>query len=263
LIEEAEGLALTGGNSSGNQSAAVAAAPVLGYSSQMLRVNSNLEGATYQRGWRLGVWGSTSFKYFGTDYVIGSAVTPVGSQSVVFREFASYVAPGVTPVTLSSSGEGVLVAGSYSVPGDRYAVWMGGYSGVADVTWSADSDRDGASNLLEYALNLSPTQSDAREMAAGGVGTGGLPSLSVERGAGGEVSALRLEWVQRRQSELVYQAEKSTALGAAGGGAQGGWEPVTSPAPVLSDIDTTWQRATLTLPAGGTALFVRLNVSIP
>jgi hypothetical protein len=205
LIEEAEGLAVTGGNSSGNQSGAVAAAPVFGYDPAAMLVESNLSGEDYRDGWQLSDW--EDYYEFGTEYGIGSDIRALGTQTMEFNEFAGFVAPGATPVTLSTSGSGVLVAATYQASGTTLSAWLGGFSGLSDLSALGDDDRDGIPNLLEYAFNLHPVQTNRHTLTPGS-GVSGLPAHDVQKSSG-TVTGIQVEWLQRKNSGLSYSVERS------------------------------------------------------
>ena len=181
----------------------------------------------------------------------------MGTQTMQFNEFAGFVAPGATPVTLSTSGDGVLVAATYQAAGTTLSGWLGGFSGISDLSALGDDDHDGIPNLLEYAFNLHPGQSDRHRLDPGS-GVSGLPAHGLQKN-GNTVTGIQLEWLQRKNGGLSYSVERSATM-------SGNWDAITTPAPNVTDIDGTWQRATLTVPpdpSSTTRTFVRIKVTTP
>jgi hypothetical protein len=124
----------------------------------------------------------------------------------------------------------------------------------------ADPDADGVSNLMEYALNLSPTSSGAPVVEAE-TGTSGLPLIAPAATESTEELSLHVEYIRRKASAypgITYTLQLSTDL--AGGPAS--WASATGSVNVTS-IDATWERVTIdTTPVQSTALFGRLLVTM-
>lgn len=115
-----------------------------------------------------------------------------------------------------------------SIP-NHYAAWASA-NGIGGQAASADFDKDGIANLVEYALGLDPTLSSGQA----GTNSGGVLSFSK-----GEVASAN--------GDVNYQIEASTDLA--------GWSPVT---PAVDD-DGTISSA---LPAGETRKFLRLRITL-
>jgi autotransporter-associated beta strand protein len=112
---------------------------------------------------------------------------------------------------------------------NHYAAWAIA-NGLAGQAASDDFDKDGISNLVEYALGLNPTASNG----APGTFSGGILSFS----KGPEASA---------NGDVIYQIEQSDHLT--------GWSPVT---PTVNDDDTI----SFALSLGETRKFLRLKITL-
>jgi hypothetical protein len=115
-----------------------------------------------------------------------------------------------------------------SIP-NHYAAWASA-NGIGGQPASADFDKDGIANLVEYALGLDPTLSSSQP----GTNSGGVLSFSKGR-------------VASANGDLIYQIEASADLA--------GWIPVT---PTVDD-DGTISSA---LSAGETRKFLRLRITL-
>jgi hypothetical protein len=91
----------------------------------------------------------------------------------------------------------------------------------------ADFDKDGVTNLVEFAFNLDPTKG---RRAAGGGSTGRLPIAQME--GSGDDARLVLEYLRRRGSDLVYTPQFSDDLSA--------WSPASG-VPVVEDLGDGWE----------------------
>jgi hypothetical protein len=92
-------------------------------------------------------------------------------------------------------------------------------------------------------------------MVAPGTGIAGLPSIQIQ--GSGTNAALRLEFVRRIGSTLIYVPQKSANLTS--------WQATTSVA-TISAIDVNWERVVITEPCDATitpALFGRVQVNLP
>jgi arylsulfatase A-like enzyme len=147
----------------------------------------------------------------------------------------------IYPWALAASEISSLAARSaQAVARDQWYFQHGGSDLPSTTEWLADSDHDGFSLLLEYALGGNPTIAD-RSIA---------PILSV---AGDGFS---FSYNLRRDSGLIYQAERSQTLSAESWTPYG--TPVLGPHPQLKDFE----QAGVTLPASSAAAgFIRLMVS--
>jgi ELWxxDGT repeat protein len=119
----------------------------------------------------------------------------------------------------------------------------------------ADPDKDGISNLLERAFNLSPVQA-GMPILVPGVGTAGLPRVQTITGLGG-VTGLSVQYIRLKASTnpgIIYLPEFSSNLGAFWSAASG-LESVES-------IDSNWERVTIQdNSTGQRARFGRVKVS--
>jgi len=136
------------------------------------------------------------------------------------------------------------------VTNTAYHAWATG-SGISggNFALAANPAKDGVSNLIKYAFNLNPALPDLRVLSTGSFG---LPTTS---SSGGGV--LRIEFIRRIGSGLVYAPEKSTNLSL--------WVPITSPA-VISPIDSNWERVVHHEPWDRLVtpqIFSRLSVTLP
>ncbi len=112
---------------------------------------------------------------------------------------------------------------------------------------------DGVENLKKFGFNMNLNESDHRTMIPG-TGTGGLPSISTPDGA--PVGTLRIEFVRRMGSGLIYTPQKSTDLSA------GSWVRVRSE-PTVSSINELWERVVYEVPPAAdpeTRCFARVKV---
>ncbi len=124
---------------------------------------------------------------------------------------------------------------TYSLPaGDAYTTWAAANGlTAANNGILLDPEKDGASNLIEFAFNLNPLVSDAKEATASSLS--GLPFGKTVALPGGR--ALELTFLRRKApggTGLTYTAQFSSSLGAWSGGLvptvislNGDWERVT------------------------------------
>ena len=112
----------------------------------------------------------------------------------------------------------------------------------------ADPDKDGISNLIEYACDLDPTTADNREFVAA-IGKG-VPSISLNG------LDTQVQFPQRLAStnpQIITTVQASSTLGS------GSWAP-SSGISTVAPLRTGWQTATHSVGAVPPALFLRLNV---
>jgi poly(3-hydroxybutyrate) depolymerase len=116
---------------------------------------------------------------------------------------------------------------------------------------------DGVANLLKFAFNLAPNPGDlnvpnARVMTSGG--SSGLPLVQPD-GA----NHLTLTFVRRKaESGVTYAPEGAGDL-------RSGWSALTA-SPVVTSLDSTWERVTYTdaeLISASSKRFLRVRVYIP
>ncbi len=135
------------------------------------------------------------------------------------------------------------------------------WSGLAQLEGEASLEGavahgDGVNNLLKYAFNLNGSGPDTKSLIPAAGDTRGLPGLSVVNQADGGI-VLRLEYLRRKNSGLVYIPQISTNAG--------GWEHFDHE-PVVTSINDQWERAEITSSAeseGEPRRFIRLKVSLP
>lgn len=112
---------------------------------------------------------------------------------------------------------------------------------------------DGVPNLLKYAFNMNAAGADVRVLAAGG--SAGLPQITVDQS--GPKPALRVAFLRRKGSGLIYTPQRSAALDTFV--SMTGAETVTA-------INDQWEQVTVTetnpLPPATTS-FARVQVAIP
>jgi hypothetical protein len=137
----------------------------------------------------------------GTTYEILKAQTRIGTFGTVVSVCfdATYPATGTPPVSLNNV---VLVAKEAS-SGLDFNTWaeMNDLHG-ADASCSADKDRDGCCNMVEYALNMDPRAAD-------------MPPMQCTRETIGGVSWLMIRyrrWDDRISAGLNYEGEWSENL---------------------------------------------------
>jgi hypothetical protein len=132
------------------------------------------------------------------------------------------------------------------------ATWAAGYGLTgADVSATATPASDGINNLLKYAFNLNPIQSDVRVLTAG-TGNAGLPLITW-----GEGGALRFEFLRRKGAGLTYTPQLSGSVAA------GTWQPAAA-IPTITNVDAEWERVVVVEPLPAemkTRVFARLLVT--
>ena len=141
---------------------------------------------------------------------------------------------GVITITASNS-TGVLATVQFHLLVESnflsYAAWVASYGLTGpDANPGTSLPRDGISNLLRYAFNITPSVNSPASIQPG-VGNSGLPYIVRIITPSGPV--LRYEHVRRRGATLIYTPKKSTDLIA--------WIPLTS-VPTISNIDALWER---------------------
>ncbi|MEM9235970.1 MAG: putative Ig domain-containing protein, partial [Verrucomicrobiota bacterium] len=135
---------------------------------------------------------------------------------------------------------------------EAYFAWAStvGLSGAG-----ADPDAapfsDGVTNILKYAFNMDPLAPDHSTLVPG-TGTAGLPHYQPL----GDGKTVRLEYVRRKGSGLVYGALKSCDLKEESWGPMGG-------VPVVTEIDSVWERVVQVDTCSEVSCFYRLSVSFP
>ena len=113
---------------------------------------------------------------------------------------------------------------------------------------------DGVSKLSKYAFNMNVGAPDVTILSPG-TGIAGLPSIQIQ--GSGANAALRIEFVRRVGSTLVYMPQKSANLTS--------WQATTAAA-TITTIDAIWQRVVISEPCDATAtpaMFGRVQLALP
>jgi hypothetical protein len=118
----------------------------------------------------------------------------------------------------------------YTVPLTPYEAWAASYNLTgANSAPTADPDRDGASNLAEFAYNMNPRSRDARPVTP--TGTSGLPAAYYLPESGG---ILEIEFLRRTGSTgLTYAAQFSDNV-------LDSW--ADGQTPIVTSINADWER---------------------
>ena len=111
------------------------------------------------------------------------------------------------------------------------AMTFAGLSGD-DALATATPYNDDVKNLLKYAFNMNLSGSDVRGLIPG-TGTSGLPSVTYSRS--GSTTTLRVEFVRRIGSGIIYIPKRSSKLN------DSSWVTL-SDVPTIKNIDTSWER---------------------
>ncbi len=154
-----------------------------------------------------------------------------------------------SPFDLNLTGTGVTALAAF----DNTIAAISGLSG-ANALPAAMPFGDGVENLLKYAFNMNLAGPDARAMTAG-TGTAGLPAFAVV--GTGPSTVIRMEFVRRKGSGLIYTAKHSTDLGT--------FAPMTGTTTVTA-IDSQWERVLVQEPcnpATTPACFGIVEVTLP
>ena len=160
----------------------------------------------------------------GINFQISHAVT-VGTYYVEVTHFST-----------TGTGTYQLVAALPGSPLQLYdqAASAAGLSGTGAQA-NATPLGDGVKNILKYAFNMNLAASDVRVLVPG-TGTVGLPSIVLE--GTGPIRTLKVEYLRRKNSGLLYQPKWSPSLNPAGFVQLAGTTNVV-------DIDTGWERVIL------------------
>jgi hypothetical protein len=121
--------------------------------------------------------------------------------------------------------------------------------------------QDGVSNLLKYAFNMNANGPDSRILIPGS-GLAGLPAIDLDSSLLGRSSPrLRVEYLRRRNSGIIYTAEFCSTLANTG---VGSWEPATG-VPEIIPVNDIWERVVvLDQPSAlASTRFGRVIVEIP
>lgn len=130
------------------------------------------------------------------------------------------------PFRITVTGTGVTPLQSFTLAST--AAGLTGPNALA----SATPHNDGVQNLLKYAFNMSLSGPDVRRLVPG-TGTQGLPSVTSITSGG--TTTLRVEFLRRVGSGLVYTPKRSSNLSGAS------WVAL-SDTPTVTSINTDWER---------------------
>jgi len=111
------------------------------------------------------------------------------------------------------------------------AMTSAGLTGPNALTTAAPYN-DGVKNLLKYAFNMNLSGPDSRGLLPG-TGTSGLPSITSTISGG--ITTLRVEFIRRRGSGLVYTPKRSHDLSSLS------WVAISG-VPTVTPIDANWER---------------------
>jgi hypothetical protein len=123
----------------------------------------------------------------------------------------------------------------------------------ADAEPGATPFNDGIENLLKYAFNLNAAGPDVRVLVVGG--NVGLPTITWD--SSGPQPVLRVEFLRRRGSGLIYTPQRSSELGV--------FVAMTG-TPTVTFINAEWELVTVeesTPPTTTPSIFARVKVSLP
>lgn len=195
--------------------------------------------------------GAVSFKFVtgpgwnGSNFGAGVAI-PLGRASVDGRDDLVAAVPAGRQRFAFNEFTGVYSVESFPVA----AEWREVHALPSNAPWSEDTDGDGMSNALEYALGGNPR--DIRNM----------PQTAMEAVSdGGQSSRLVMRWLQRTNDDgaLTIVPQWSTSLAAGGS-----WTPVNSTAIANEAGDPAgFQRREVSVPIQQGSGFLRLGVTAP
>lgn len=187
-------------------------------------------------------------------------ITPVpqesGSSPLVVHFHPTTVGPRQATLTLATNDPTeptitITLQGTGFTPASAYASWTVG-EGLTGNDTLADATpyNDGIANLLKYGFNI-PMTGDVWDTVTPNTGTSGLPAVTNNGG-----THLRIEFLRRRNSGLIYTPQFSTTLT--------GFDPISS-TPVVTAIDESWERVVILepIPPGATHRFIRVQVQLP
>jgi len=168
-------------------------------------------------------------------------------------------AAGAASFTLNvTDSAGAVLTNSFILtvsPG--YAAWASGFGLTGGSALpGATPFNDGVTNLLKYAFDLNGGGPDSRSLVPT-TGTAGLPCVFLDDS--GSKPVLRLEFLRRKNSGLIYTPQQSTTLAA------NAWTPMTG-TPTVTDIDAVWERVDVDCPydpAVTPACFLTVEVVLP
>jgi hypothetical protein len=158
--------------------------------------------------------GGTNGADFNVTTQPASSVAPAGSTT--FQVTFDPSATGLRTATLSfTNNDNDESPFNFSIQGTGYTVteaaaatWAesNGQSG-ANAAPTATPFNDGVPNLLKYAFNMPLTGPNVNGLTPGS-GSSGLPAITVPS-TGGPPASIRVEFIRRRNSGLIYTPEYS------------------------------------------------------
>jgi hypothetical protein len=131
------------------------------------------------------------------------------------------------PFTINLSGSGVTALTAYNNAISTNSSLTG-----SNALPSAIPFNDGVKNLLKYAFNMNLSGPDSRGLVSG-TGTTGLPAITSTRS--GATTTLRVEFIRRIGSGLVYTPKRSSNLSGES------WIALTD-VPSVTPINASWER---------------------
>ena len=179
----------------------------------------------------------------------GNLVTLTDLGTVIVR--ASQAGNASYAAALAADHSFIVIANSApAIPLSNWAS-SAGLSGQ-DAIPSATPFNDGVPNLLKYAFNMNATGPDVSVLATGG--SSGLPKIMVD--SSGTEPILRVEFLRRKGSGLIYTPQRSTTLGT--------FTAMTG-TQTVSSINSLWERVSVveSAPPSGARSFARVQVSLP
>ena len=127
---------------------------------------------------------------------------------------------------------------------------------AANALPAATPHNDGVKNLLKYAFNMNLAAADVRGLVPG-TGTSGLPSVTST--TSGATTTLRVEFIRRIGSGLVYVPKRSSDL------SDSSWITL-SDTPTVTPVDANWERVLYEEPlttATNPTCFGTVEVTLP
>ena len=172
------------------------------------------------------------------DGVSPGVTLPGGTTVITLTVTDNLGATGIATVTVQVNNMGSIFL-------------QAGLSGPAALP-AATPFNDGGPNILKYAFNLNAAGPDVSVLATGG--SSGLPKIMVD--SSGAEPILRVEFLRRKGSGLIYTPQRSTTLGTF---------TAMIRTPNVSSINSQWERVSVveTAPPSGASSFARVQVSLP
>ena len=193
--------------------------------------------------------GALAFKFAsgpgwgGSNYGTGAGVAANTASTAGTSDLSANLVAGRYRFSFSETDGGYTVQ---SFP--ESAEWREVHGLAAATSWTNDTDKDGMTDLLEYALGGSPTKNaDGKTLLAMAIINSGGTNLLV------------LQWLQRTDggTSLAIVPELTTDLA-------GSWSPLTSSnAANTSGVPANHIRKEVSVPIDGSKKFLRLSVSGP